>query len=70
MNTQALEERERNSEHIHVIGSGDCRTLVVDTKKVTLKGYPWRTLGDWGKRKFENILAIENREYKTRFIYA
>lgn len=32
--------------------------LFVDTKKAVLRGTRWTQLGDWGKRKFENMLFL------------
>ena len=32
--------------------------LFVDTKKAVLLGREWTQLGDWGKRKFENMLFL------------
>ena len=32
--------------------------LFVDTKKANLRGMPWTQLGDWGKKKFENMLFV------------
>ena len=32
--------------------------LFVDTKNAVLRGMRWAQLGDWGKRKFENMLFL------------
>lgn len=45
--------------------------LYVDTKKAILRGMKWEQLGEWGKRKFENMLflTVINKEYvKIRYI--
>lgn len=34
--------------------------LEVDTDKVIFKNLHWKELGSFGKRKFENLLIIEN----------
>lgn len=35
------------------------KIIEVDTSKATYQGRPWRSLGDWAKRKFDNSLAFE-----------
>ena len=45
--------------------------LYVDTKKAILRGMKWDQLGEWGKRKIENMLflTVINKEYvKIRYI--
>ena len=32
--------------------------LLVNTSKATLRGMNWNELGEWGKRKFENLLFL------------
>ncbi len=32
--------------------------LFVDTSKAILRGMKWTQLGEWGKRKFENMLFL------------
>jgi len=36
--------------------------LVVDTSKAVLRGMKWHDLGDFGKRKFENLLFLQRME--------
>jgi len=47
---------------------GDSKIVEVDTKKAKYQGISWRTMGDFGKRKFENLLVLEQKE-KTKIIY-
>jgi len=44
------------------------KVIEVDTSKATYQGIAWKTLGDYGKRKLENLLVIEQRE-PTQIIY-
>ena len=37
---------------------GGFRILEVDCDVATYQGVPWKTLGDFGKRKYENLLVI------------
>lgn len=32
--------------------------LVIDTATASYQGIAWRALGDYGKRKFENLLVL------------
>ncbi len=41
----------------------------VDTTKALYKGIPWRTLGRWGRRKFENLIFIQHAKENAQFIY-
>ena len=43
--------------------------LTIDTKKAKCKGIVWRTLGDFGKRKFENFLILTRAKEKLKLIY-
>lgn len=45
------------------------RVVQVDTKKAKYQGMPWRTLGDFGKRKFETLLTLETPKVITKVIY-
>jgi len=47
---------------------GDVKVVEVDTSKATYQGISWRTLGDFGKRKLENMLVLEQRE-KVKILY-
>ncbi len=39
--------------------------FVVDTKNAKYQGIPWHDMGDFGKRKFENILVLQDTGLKT-----
>jgi hypothetical protein len=39
--------------------SGGYTSISIDTAAASFKGLPWRELGDFGKRKFENLLILE-----------
>ena len=41
----------------------------IDTDKSTFYGQPWQDLGDYGRRKFENLLVINNSKEKIKFNY-
>ena len=43
--------------------------LTIDTKKAKWQGIVWRTLGDFGKRKFENFLILTRAKEKLKLIY-
>lgn len=46
------------------------KVLIIDTKKATYQGIPWVSLGDFGKRKFENFLVLSrNTREKLKIIY-
>jgi len=53
-----------------IVAQRFCGTKVieVDTSKATYQGIAWRTLGDYGKRKFENMLVLEQKE-RIKIIY-
>ena len=38
------------------------KVLEVNTTKSIYRGMPWRELGTWGKRKFENVIVLKNTE--------
>ena len=46
----------------------DLKIIEVDTKKASYQGILWRTMGDYGKRKFENLLVLERKE-RVHIIY-
>ena len=54
-----LEERHRNRNHIAELDGGEFKILEVDTHQCTYQGRKWRNLDSFEKRKFENILFIE-----------
>ena len=44
-------------------------TVVIDTSKATYQGMKWKTLGDFGKRKFQNLLIITRPKERLKIIY-
>ena len=46
------------------------RVLFIDTTKAKYQGIGWRTLGDFGKRKFENLLILMRPRNRLKIIYA
>ena len=44
------------------------KVIEVDTSKASYQGVSWKTMGAFGKRKFENLLVLEQRE-RTHIIY-
>jgi hypothetical protein len=49
---------------------GDQTVIEVDTKKATYQGLAWQTLGDFGKRKWENLLVLSRPTERVKVIYA
>ena len=43
--------------------------LAIDTSKATYRGIPWRTLGDFGKRKFRNLLVLARPKERLKISY-
>ena len=41
----------------------------IDTRKAKFQGLAWRTLGDFGKRKFENLIFLTRAKEKIKVIY-
>ena len=54
---------------LHKNMSGDELIISIDTSKATYQGIAWRTLGDFGKRKFENLLILDDAKVRTKIIY-
>jgi len=46
----------------------DSKVIEIDTSKASYQGIAWRTLGDYGKRKLDNLIALEQKE-RTKIIY-
>lgn len=47
------------------------RTVVsIDTNKAAIRGLRWRDLGEFGKKKFENLLIIKRSSEKLSIHYA
>jgi hypothetical protein len=49
--------------------NGDNTILEVDTAKASYQGRPWRSLGDFGKRKWENLLVLKRNKERIKIIY-
>lgn len=41
----------------------------VDTTKATYRGMSWKSLGRYGRRKFENLLVLQNSTDPIHIIY-
>lgn len=48
---------------------GEFTVLTIDTSKAKHQGIAWRTLGDFGKRKFENWIVLNRSKERLKFIY-
>lgn len=46
----------------------DLKIIEVDTSRASYQGVLWRTMGDYGKRKFENLLVLEQKQ-RLHIIY-
>lgn len=44
------------------------KVVEVDTSEAKYQGVSWRTMGDYGKRKFENLLALERQAFKIIYV--
>lgn len=43
--------------------------VLVDVDKAEYQGRNWKTLGDFGKRKYENLLVLKAKEpIKIRYV--
>lgn len=45
------------------------KVFTVDTAKATYQGMPWHSLGDFGKRKFENLLVLIESKGPAKVLY-
>jgi hypothetical protein len=45
------------------------KVISIDTKKATYQGKEWRTLSDWQKRKFENLVVLNNAKDRPKIVY-
>lgn len=45
------------------------KVVEVDTTKATFQGKAWMDLGDWGKRKFENMLFLSRPRERIKVTY-
>lgn len=48
---------------------GEFTVFTVDTSKAKHQGIAWRTLGDFGKRKYENWIVLNRAKERLKFIY-
>lgn len=55
---------------IQEVIKSDFTVITIDTSKATFQGMEWQTLGDFGKRKFENLLVLKNPTERVKIIYA
>lgn len=46
------------------------KIIEVDTEKTSYRGIPWKQLGNFGKRKLENLLVLKDTSQITKVIYA
>lgn len=44
------------------------RYLHLDTNKTVFLRYKWADLGDWGKRKCENMIFLSNSNEQRKYI--
>lgn len=49
--------------------NGVFKVITIDTAKARLFGIPWLTLGDYGKRKFENLLVLKDSKERLKIRY-
>lgn len=49
--------------------SGEFRVLSIDTEVAKYQGHPWKTLSEFQRRKFENLLIINRPKQRLKFIY-
>lgn len=47
----------------------DYVVVEVDVDKAKYQGRPWKSLGDFGKRKFENMLVLKRPTEKLKIRY-
>jgi hypothetical protein len=47
----------------------DYKVVEVDVDKAKHNGIPWKTLGDFGKRKFENMLILKRASERLKIRY-
>lgn len=45
------------------------RVVEVDTGKATFQGKPWKSLGEFGRRKFENLLVLSRSKEHIKVTY-
>lgn len=47
----------------------DYTAVEIDTNHATHQGRKWKELGDWGKRKFENLLILTRPKERIKIVY-
>jgi hypothetical protein len=47
----------------------DFTVVTIDSKNATYMGQNWHTLGDFGKRKLENLLVLSRAKERIKVIY-
>ena len=45
------------------------KVVEIDTKKATYQGMKWQSMGSYGRRKFENLLVLNNVGSRLKIIY-
>lgn len=45
------------------------RIITIDRAKARFRTLPWYSLGDFGRRKMENLLVLTNTSLPTKFVY-
>lgn len=45
------------------------RVVEVDTNKATFQGRPWKSLGEFGRKKFENMLVLSRPHDHIKVTY-
>ena len=58
MNHLAVTEKEKDG----------TRYLLLDTNRTVFHGFKWNELGDWGKRKAENMIFMSNMNEGRKYI--
>ena len=41
----------------------------IDTKRATVRGKSWKSLSEYGKRKFENLLVLSRPDDRVKIVY-
>ena len=65
----------RNTFHFTEKEKDNTRYLILDTSKTVFRNFQWNDLGDWGKRKAENMVFLENmnegrKHIKVKYVEA
>lgn len=47
----------------------DRKIVEVNTRKAEYQGIPWQSLGEYGKRKFENLLVLSEPKSRIKVVY-